>query len=49
MMGFFNQHIGLRGDVRYLRTVEDTNRGREMRRQAALLARHRGRDVQIAQ
>ena len=27
MMGFFNQHIGLRGDVRYLRTLEDTNRG----------------------
>jgi Outer membrane protein beta-barrel domain len=27
MMGFFNQHIGLRGDLRYLRTLEDTNRG----------------------
>jgi hypothetical protein len=25
MMGFFNQHIGLRGEVRYLRTLEDTN------------------------
>jgi hypothetical protein len=27
MMGFFNQHVGLRGDVRYLRTLEDANRG----------------------
>jgi hypothetical protein len=27
MMGFFNDHIGLRGDVRYLRTLEDVNRG----------------------
>jgi opacity protein-like surface antigen len=27
MMGFFNQHIGLRGEVRYLRTLEDSNRG----------------------
>ena len=27
MMGVFNQHIGLRGDVRYLRALEDTNRG----------------------
>ena len=27
MMGFFNQHIGLRADVRYLSTLEDTNRG----------------------
>jgi len=28
MMGFFNQHVGLRGDVRYLRTLQDTNLGR---------------------
>jgi opacity protein-like surface antigen len=27
MMGFFNQHIGLRGDVRYTRTLDDTDRG----------------------
>lgn len=27
MMGFFNQHIGLRGDLRYFRTLEDTNLG----------------------
>src|SRR6185436_15550375 len=27
MMGFFNQHVGLRGDVRYLRLLEDTARG----------------------
>jgi opacity protein-like surface antigen len=27
MMGFFNDHIGLRGDVRYLRTLVDANRG----------------------
>jgi hypothetical protein len=26
MMGFFNQHVGLRGDVRYLNTLRDTNR-----------------------
>src|SRR5262245_6864115 len=25
MMGFFNQHVGLRGDVRYLRSLRDTN------------------------
>jgi hypothetical protein len=27
MMGFFSQHFGLRGDVRYLATLQDTNRG----------------------
>jgi len=27
MMGFFNQHVGLRGDVRYVRALDDTNRG----------------------
>jgi len=27
MMGFFNQHVGLRGDVRYLRSLQDTDRG----------------------
>jgi hypothetical protein len=27
MMGFFNEHFGLRGEVRYLRTLQDTNRG----------------------
>jgi len=27
MMGFFNQHVGLRGDVRYLRALRDTNLG----------------------
>ncbi len=26
MMGFFAQHIGLRGDLRYFRTLEDVNR-----------------------
>jgi hypothetical protein len=26
MMGFFNDHFGLRGEVRYLRTLEDTDR-----------------------
>lgn len=26
MMGFFNQHIGLRGDVKYLRALQDTDR-----------------------
>jgi outer membrane protein with beta-barrel domain len=26
MMGFFAQHIGLRGDLRYFRTLEDMNR-----------------------
>jgi len=26
MMGFFSQHFGLRGDVRYLGLLEDTNR-----------------------
>lgn len=26
MMGFFNQHVGLRGDVRYLSALEDVNR-----------------------
>jgi hypothetical protein len=25
MMGFFNQHVGLRGDVRYLSTVQESN------------------------
>jgi opacity protein-like surface antigen len=27
MMGFFNQHVGLRGDVRYLHMLRDTNLG----------------------
>ena len=27
MMGFFSDHFGLRGEVRYLRTLEDSNRG----------------------
>jgi hypothetical protein len=27
MMGFFNQHVGLRGEVRYVRALQDTNRG----------------------
>jgi hypothetical protein len=27
MMGFFNQHVGLRGDVRYLRLLDDTDPG----------------------
>jgi hypothetical protein len=27
MMGFFNQHVGLRGEVRYVRALRDTNRG----------------------
>jgi len=27
MMGFFNQHIGLRGDVRYFRALHDTDFG----------------------
>jgi hypothetical protein len=27
MMGFFNQHVGLRGDARYLRTLQDVNVG----------------------
>ena len=27
MMGFFAQHIGLRGDVRYFRTLQDTMLG----------------------
>ena len=27
MMGFFNDHVGLRGDVRDLRTLEDVDRG----------------------
>jgi opacity protein-like surface antigen len=27
MMGFFNQHVGLRGDVRYLRTLDDSSLG----------------------
>ena len=26
MMGFFAQHIGLRGDLRYFRTLDDVNR-----------------------
>jgi len=26
VMGFFNDHIGVRGDVRYLRTFEDSSR-----------------------
>jgi Outer membrane protein beta-barrel domain len=26
MMGFFNQHVGLRGDVRYVRGLADTDR-----------------------
>ena len=27
MMGFFNQHLGLRGEARYLRALQDTNPG----------------------
>ena len=27
MMGFFSEHVGLRGDVRYIRTLDDVNRG----------------------
>lgn len=27
MMGFFSQHVGLRGDMRYVQTLEDINRG----------------------
>jgi hypothetical protein len=27
MMGFFSDHVGLRGDLRYLRTLRDTDRG----------------------
>jgi hypothetical protein len=27
MMGFFNQHVGLRGEVRYVRALQDTDRG----------------------
>ena len=27
MMGFFSDHVGLRGDVRYLRSLQDTNLG----------------------
>ena len=27
MMGFFNEHIGLRGDLRYFRTFEDSVAG----------------------
>jgi len=27
MMGFFSDHFGVRGEVRYLRTLEDGNRG----------------------
>ena len=27
VMGYFNDHVGLRGDVRYLRGFEDTNTG----------------------
>lgn len=27
MMGFFNQHVGLRGDVRYLHMLDDTSEG----------------------
>ncbi|HYM22306.1 MAG TPA: outer membrane beta-barrel protein [Vicinamibacterales bacterium] len=27
LMGFFNEHVGLRGDVRYLRGFENTNTG----------------------
>ena len=27
VMGFFNDHVGLRGDVRYLRATHDLNSG----------------------
>jgi hypothetical protein len=27
MMGFFNQHVGLRGDARYFRSLDETNPG----------------------
>jgi hypothetical protein len=27
MMGFFNQHVGMRGEVRYVRALRDTDRG----------------------
>jgi opacity protein-like surface antigen len=27
VMGYFNDHFGLRGDVKYLRSFEDTNTG----------------------
>jgi len=27
VMGFFNDHVGLRGDLKYLRSFEDTNTG----------------------
>ncbi len=27
VMGYFNDHVGLRGDLRYLRSFEDTNTG----------------------
>src|SRR2546422_350720 len=27
VMGFFNDHVGLRGDIKYLRGFEDTNTG----------------------
>ena len=27
MMGFFGEHVGLRGDVRYFRTLQDVNLG----------------------
>jgi len=27
VMGYFNDHVGLRGDVKYLRSFEDTNTG----------------------
>ena len=27
VMGYFNDHVGLRGDMRYLRSFEDTNTG----------------------
>ena len=31
VMGFFNEHVGLRGDVRYLRGFEDLSTGRGRR------------------
>jgi len=30
MMGFFAQHVGLRGDVRYLRSLQDAARGSDV-------------------
>ena len=49
VMGFFSDNVGIRGDIRYFRSMRDTRSGRHRpgARLVQVLARQRRRDVQV--